>query len=415
MLVVVLIMLDVENLEKFNFADFPRTSKVLRSHRRLDATMSDMTPLSIARPLPSSKSRTSTFEENIKRKSSNKILKPQYNFGDSYRDYKPNFKKEESLSPTKNKLRLLLSPDAMTGSNTETSPGSRKDGSSATESDTSLFRPCSRQGRYTLRSAGKENSSGIPPQNLAATSPQAPKPSIPGLFNSPDASQASTTSTLNGTGAEASRSGKDPQPAYRVLTYSSDVDADDEHSESDLETETGSDKENTDTGFLAYINEGNDDRLGLHLDLGKIAIGEKRCRSPEDGDNEATIDNALGDRSLRVKEEEDGIWLTRSQTLLLPEYPRFEEQRREMAQIQKSNEDQKPTSEVTEQLKAPAKRVKFSDGEERLAMNKRATAHDRLDFENAVDSRDSVRDSLDWELALAEADSTKRSGNVSDL
>ena len=401
-------MVDAENLEKFNFAGFLRT-RVLRSRRRLDATMFGMTPLSIARALPSSKRRTSTFEENIKRKNSNKTLEPQYNFGDDYRDDENYFKKEESLSPANSKMLSLPSRDATTGSNTETSPSSRKDGSSATGSDSSLFKPGSNQGRYTLRSAGKENTSGVPRQMLAFASLQALNTSIPGLFNSPNASQSSTTSTLEAIGAEAAQPDHDSQPAYRASIYSSDVDADDEHSDSDVETETGSGKENTDIDFLAYINEGNDDSLGLHLELNKIAIGDKRGRSPDEDDDEASNDNALGDKSSRIKEEE------KERPLRLLEYPSIEEQKKELARSQRSKENQKPSSGLPGQMKAPAKRVKFSEGEEQLATNKRATARDRLDFERAAEETDSVRESLEWELALAEASSTKRTGNVSDM
>lgn len=410
---VALIIVNIENLEKFNFAGFPRTSTVPQSRQRLDATMSVMTPLSIARPLPSSRSRISTFEDNVKRKSLYKVSEPQYSFGDSYRDYKPHYKKEKSLSPTKTKLRSLQSPVAATGSNTETSPSSRRGGSSATGSDTSLFKPSSSQGRYTLRSAGKENDMGGPHRSLISTPPQAPKPNTPRVFSSPDASQSSTGSTLTNTSAGTSQPGSEPRSAYRASIYSSDVDADDEQSNSDLETETGNDKENTDLDFLAYTNKDNDDRLGLHLELGRISIGEKRRRSPEDGDNEATDANALGEKSWRIKEEEDEHSMTPS--CLLLEYPSFEEERRENARLQRSNENRNPAAGLPGHTNTPAKRVRLSDAEEQLTTNKRATARDRLDLARAVDGASTLRESLDWELALAEADSTKRIGKFTDL
>lgn len=413
MLVVVLIIVDTENLEKFNFAGFPRTSTVPRSRQRLDATMSVMTPLSIARPLPSSKSSTSTFEDNVKRKSSYKVSEPQYTSGDSYRDYKPHFIKEKSSSPTGNKLRSLLSLDAATGSNIETSPSSRRGGSSATGSDTSLFTPRSNQGRYWLRSAGKEKNLGGTHQSLTSTSPQAHKNGIPGLFSSPDASQSSTSTTLRDTSAGTSQPGSESRSAYRASIYSSDVDADDEQSISDLETETGSDKENTDLDLLAYTNKDNDDRLGLHLELSRIAIGEKRRRSPEDGESEASNDNALGDKSARIKVEEDELSMTGSYLLL--EYPSFEEEREKNARLQDSNKNQSPAAGLPRHTNTSAKRVRLSDAAEQLTTNRRATACDGLDLARAVDGASSVRESLEWELALAEADSTKRTGTFSDL
>ena len=385
--------MDAENLEKFNFAGFPRTSKALWRHHRLDDTMSGMTPLSIASPLPSSKTKSFTFEENIKRKGSNKILEPQCNFGTSYRDDGLGFKNEESPSPKRNKVLLLPPSDATTGSNTETSPSSRKEGSSATGSDSSFFKPGLNQSRWTLRSAGREKTLGVPCQMLAFTAPQAPKTPIPGLFDSSDESQPSTTSTLKDLDSEASQPDNDNPLAYRASMYLSDIDADDEHSDSDLETETGSDKENTDIDFLTYSKADNDDRLGLHLELTRIAIGEKRCRSPEDDDDEASNDNALGDKSSRIKEEENERSATRP--LRLPECQNIEEQRREVAQSQRSKENQGSPAELPEQMKTPAKRVKFSDGEEQLAMNKGATARDRLDAAKAAEEADSVRDSLD--------------------
>ena len=218
-------LVGAENLEKFNFTGFPRTSRVLRSRRRLDATMSDMTPLSIARPLPStasssSKRRTSTFEEQIKQKTPNKTRTPHYGFGDTYRDDGAVMKKEKSVSPTKNKLLSLPSSDPTAGINIETSPGSAIGGYPTTGSDSSLFRSGPHQSRYTLRSASKENVPDLPHQASAFASPQAPKTSIPGLFRSPDLSQSSTTSTLKEADIEAPQTDNDPPPAYRKSIYS---------------------------------------------------------------------------------------------------------------------------------------------------------------------------------------------------
>ena len=401
---VVLSMVGAENLERFNFAGFPRTSRVLRSRRRLDSTMADMTPLSIARLLPStasssSKRRTSTFEEQVKQKTPNKTRTPRYGFGDTYRDNGPVMKKEESVSPTKSQLLSLPSLDPTAGVNIETSPGSAIGGNPTTGSDSSLFRSGPHQSRYILRSASKENVPDLPHQASAFASPQAPKPSIPGLFTSPDLSQSSTTSTLKETDVEATQTNNDPPPAYRKSIFSSDADADadDEKSDSDLEPHAGSDNEDIDIDFFAYVNQGNDDRLGLHLELSKVAIGEKRSRSPEDDDYEATYDNVLVDKSSWVKNNER----LDTQPPRQLEDPRFEEQRREMAmaQLERIDENRNPMGGPPGQMKTPSKRVKFSDGEVEEAANKSRSVLDRLEFERA----------------LEDANNKKRVGSIRDL
>ena len=365
-------MVAAENLEKFNFAGFPQSSRVVMSRQRLDTIMSGMTPLSIARPLPPSKSRMLIFEENMKRRSTNKTIEPRYNFGDSYRDDEPEFKKEKSLS-AKHSLSLT-SQDTMTRNITETSPSSRRDGSSATGNDGSFFKTGSSQGRYTLRSAGKENPSLVTHQAFTFTSARAPKTSTPGLFSSSDASQSFTPLTRRDRGAKTSPLDDDPTPAYRASTYQSDIDADDEHSGSDLVTEVGSDKESTDIDSPAYIDESDDDSPGLHLELKKIVIGEKRCRSPEDENDEASNDSALGDKPSGAKvAEKEGSAI---RPLLLLEDPTFEEQRREMRQLQRSKENQSPAAELLRQMNAPAKRAKLSDGDKQLARNMQATGGD---------------------------------------
>ena len=77
----------VETLEKFNFLGFPRSTKPPRKTRRqLNNELSNLTPLSIAHPIQSSKWKGSTFEDRIRGKSFDSKSEPKYNFKGEYRE-----------------------------------------------------------------------------------------------------------------------------------------------------------------------------------------------------------------------------------------------------------------------------------------------------------------------------------------
>lgn len=82
-----LLIQPVATLEKFNFLGFPQSTKPPRKTRRqLNNELSNLTPLSIAHPIQSSKWKGSTFDDRIREKSFDSKSEPKYNFGGEYRE-----------------------------------------------------------------------------------------------------------------------------------------------------------------------------------------------------------------------------------------------------------------------------------------------------------------------------------------
>ena len=103
------------------------------------------------------------------------------------------------------------------------------------------------------------------------------------------------------------------------------------------------------------------------------------------------------DKSSWLKEEDNERLAT--QPSLQLEDPRFEEQRREMAQLERTDENRNPMGGPPGQMKTPSKRVKFSGGEVEVAANKSRSVVDRLELERA----------------LEDANNEKRVGSIRDL